>query len=87
MGTKLKLATYNSTGFGPGKPEYVSKLIQQHDFVLLQEHWLYENQFHRINNIECTDKILSHNVSAMDSSVFHNGRGYGGCSILWKGSS
>ncbi len=79
--------SYNSTGFGPGKPEYVSKLIDNHDFVLLQEHWLRDSQFHRIRNIPYDgDTILSHDISAIDDSVFINGRGFGGCSILWKSS-
>ncbi len=35
----LSFVTYNSTGFGPGKPEYVSDLLDKYDFVFLQEHW------------------------------------------------
>ena len=82
---RLTLASYNSTGFGPGKSDYVSCLIEKYDFVLLQEHWLRESQFHRIKNIHPRNgKILAHNVSAMDEGLLINGRGYGGCSILGK---
>ena len=86
MSSNLRICSYNCTGFGPGKPEYVSKLVKDHDFVLLQEHWLRESQFHRIKNIPCGNDafILSHDVSAMDDHVLSNGRGYGGCSVLWK---
>ena len=52
---------------------------------MLQEHWPRESQFHRIKNIHSRNgKILAHNVSAMDDGLLINGRGYGGCSILWK---
>ena len=85
MGKQLKLATYNCTGFGPGKPEYISRLIELHDFVLIQEHWLHVSQFHRIKNIPVEGaKILSHDVSAIYDNIFTQGRGFGGCSIIWK---
>ena len=82
----LKVASYNCTGFGPGKPEYVAKLLECHDFVLIQEHWLRSAQFHRINNIPCDGNfnVMSHNVSAMDDFELSSGRGFGGCAILWK---
>lgn len=85
MDQQLKLVSYNSTGFGPGKPEYLSKLLECHDFVLLQEHWLRESQFHRIKNIPYNGAmVLSHDVSAIDDKVFTQGRGFGGVSIVWK---
>ena len=85
MDVQLKLVSYNSTGFGPGKPEYVAKLLESHDFVLLQEHWLRESQFHRIKNIPYSDAmVLSHDVSAIDDNVLTVGRGFGGVSIIWK---
>ena len=52
MAGHLTIYSYNCTGFGPGKPEYVSELIKAHDFVLLQEHWLSKSQFLRIKKIK-----------------------------------
>ena len=55
--------------------------------MLIQEHWLRETQFHRIKSIPYADAmILSHDVSAINDSVFSQGRGFGGVSILWKNS-
>ncbi len=34
----LSLITYNSTGFEPGKPEYMSDILDKYDFVFLQEY-------------------------------------------------
>ena len=48
MDSHLTISSYN---FGPGKPEYVSELVKAHAFVLFQEHWLRESQFHMIKNI------------------------------------
>jgi hypothetical protein len=74
MAAQLKLASYNSTGFGPGKPECVLKLLHDHDFVFVQEHWLRESQFHRIKNIPFYGAtVLSHAISAIDDNVFTQG--------------
>ena len=82
----LSVASYNCTGFGPGKPEYVAKLLECNDFVFIQEHWLRNAQFHRVNNIPCNGNfdVMSHIVSAMDDGELRAGRGFGGCAILWK---
>ena len=63
----------------------MAKLLEHHDFVLIQEHWLRESQFHRLTNIPLEGAtVLSHDISAVDDTVFINGRGFGGVSILWK---
>ena len=64
MASHLISYSYNCTGFGPCKPEYVSELIKTHEFVLLQGNWLSKSQFHRNKNIPCDNNvsILSHDV-------------------------
>ena len=80
MASHLTISSYNCTGFGPDKPEYVWELIKAHAFVLFQEHWLSKSQLHRTKNIPCDNKdsILSHDVSGIGNRVFLSGRGYGG---------
>lgn len=75
----LSLVSYNSNGFGAGKPEYVKHLLSKHDFVLIQEHWLQEGQFDVLN----IQSSCVHAVSGMDTSDLLHGRGYGGLAILW----
>ena len=83
MDSHLTIFSYDCTGFGPGKPEYVSELINAHGFVLFQEHW--SRYFHRIKNMPDNNvTILSHDVCGIYNHVFLSGRGYGGCSISWK---
>ena len=77
------LHSYNSRGLGSGRMDYIAELLSKTDFLLIQEHWLLNENlgvFHNISNVSC------HGVSAMDSSQVLVGRPHGGCSILWKSS-
>lgn len=78
----ISIVSYNCHGFGPTKVDYINKLCSEYDFVLIQEHWLLEQNlglFHdKIPFITC------HGVSAIDSGILLQGRPHGGCSILWK---
>ena len=78
----LSIATYNMQGFRAATIPYLTHLLNLFDIVYVQEHWLFESQFHLFK-----DKFpdtSSHCVSAMDSSRIHHGRGFGGCAIIWK---
>ena len=78
---KLSLASYNSHGFGAGRPEYIMSLLKDHDFVFLQEHWLQEKE---IDKLECSiEGSRVHGVSGMRSNEFFAGRPYGGVAIIW----
>ena len=83
MFSTLKLCSYNSHGLGPGRIEYIDKLVECHDFILIQEHWLHNEQLHQF---ERDLEVNVHGISGMDSSVLHKGRPFGGCAILWKRS-
>ena len=84
MNDKLSIVTYNSQGHGPGRLEYISSLTRKFDFVLIQEHWLFNDGlriFERDIN-EC----CCHGVSGMNENELLIGRPYGGVAILWKNS-
>ena len=80
--TVLKICSFNSHGLGPGRMDYIKQLCNDCDFVLLQEHWLFDTQFSRFEKE--ISNISSHCVSGMDSSCLRYGRPYGGCGILWR---
>ena len=82
MASALHFATYNSNGHGPGRIEYISKLMMMYDFLLVQEHWLLDNQID--GYFSQIDNICVHGVSGMDSKNLISGRPYGGCAIVWK---
>ena len=78
----LSIASYNCPGLGVAKLSYVQKLCHDHDFVLVQEHWLLNENLgifqYRIPGTS------SYGVSAIDSGRMLRGRPRGGCSILWR---
>ena len=85
----LKIATYNCKNFdgvhGALKKSYISNLIENCDFTLLQEHWLYETQFHLFDTLSNNEySICIEGSSAMDVNRIRTGRPHGGCVILWK---
>ena len=82
MYSKLSIASYNSQGSGTGRIEYVQKLIDTNDFVLIQEHWLRNNQFPFYE--KHVPGINTHCISAMDDTVVSCGRPFGGCAIIWR---
>ena len=83
MATSLHIMSYNSQGLGLTKVNYVQKLCDDCDIVLLQETLLYEDSNFLDTNFT---GIRHHSVSGMDNTVLRHGRPYGGCSILWKES-
>ncbi len=80
----LRICSYNVHGFNDTKCDYIRKLLNNHDIVLLQEHWMYESQFHIFQRK--FPGISSYSISGMNDKIVTSGRGYGGCTILWKSS-
>ena len=82
MAHKLTLITYNCQCANDLKLPFFIELVQDCDFLLIQEHGLSKSQLNWFDKIG-TD-ISSHCVCAMDERVMLTGRPYGGCAILWK---
>ena len=78
------VGSYNLRGVNDAKWLYIDHVLNNCDFLLIQEHWLHSSKFHvfsdKLKNIQC------HCVSGMDDSTFIYGRPFGGCAILWKDS-
>lgn len=79
---KLKVISYNCRGWQSGIP-FVSDLLKSCDICLIQEHWLFSDQFNALN---INSDFCSISVSGMDSSELILGRPYGGCAILFQRS-
>ena len=57
------------------------------DFLCLQEHHLFESEFHNFEDLVGGQSSVMYTAkSSMDPSTFHRGRKYGGIAILWKGN-
>lgn len=80
----LTLCSYNSQGLGDGRIEYIDKLCENHDIVLVQETWLLKDNLSSIS--DKVNNMCGHGVSAVDDATLLVGRPHGGCSILWKRS-
>lgn len=81
----FKIASYNCKHFsGHFKIEYITSIFDKCDFLLLQEHWLHEENFDVFSSLYKNGSVGIQGKSAMPSHVIANGRPHGGCIILWR---
>ena len=82
MDNTLKILSYNIQGFTSVKHQYLQTLCENNDILLIQEHWLHQNDSIKFDqNLE---NVRSYVVSGMDSRVFTIGRPYGGQLLFGK---
>ena len=85
----LSIASYNCKFFdgntGSPKLQFANEVFNSCDFMCIQEHWLYESQYHRFHLIS-SDPIDYVASSAMDPSRLRSGRPHGGTAIVWRNS-
>ena len=60
----LNVCSYNSHGLGAGRAPYIQELINEYQLVMLQEHWLFNEQLGQLQND--FPNINIHGVSGMD---------------------
>ncbi len=73
--------TYNCKGFNLTKVPCIKQLLKSCSILLLQETWLFSNQFSTF--LQYFPHYKSVDVCGIDESNFVIGRPYGGCSILY----
>ena len=82
---QLTVASFNCKNFqGILKARFTGELFDKCDFICLQEHWLFESQFHRFSEVLENETVLYQARSAMDPTIVRQGRPHGGTAILWK---
>ena len=79
----LSITSYNCEYANEIRLPFLQHLLNQSDFLLLQEHGLYKSKFDWFDNI---GDVSYHGVSAMDEKKLLKGRPNGGAVILWKNS-
>ena len=83
----LSISTFNCKHFkGTLTQSFCKELLGASDFLLIQEHWMYEDNFHKFSDIDKDINICKNGKSAMDPNIIRVGRPHGGCIILWKDS-
>lgn len=80
----LRILSYNPTGLGLTKLDYLNDLLVGNDvdIMLMQETWLSSGTMNRLNKIN--KDYNSYGLSGMDEEQLLYGRPYGGIAILWK---
>ena len=84
MSQLLSVCSYNSQGSGAGRFEYLNELINKVDVILIQEHWLAENQFSLFS--KNLHNVNFHSVTPMPLSKANCGQPFAGCAIIWNSS-
>ena len=81
---KFVIASYNSTGLGGNKKDFIKFLLDDVtcDIMLLQETWLLDSNLDSLGDIH--EKYLFHAVSGVPKNELLTGRPHGGVGILWK---
>ena len=81
----LRFKTFNSTGLAQDKRHFINKILDDSDFLFLQEHWLHKPDLSELNELH--PNFLSNACSGMKESKLHKrGRPYGGAAILYRDS-
>jgi len=78
----LRFCSYNCRGFNSAKKQYVTSLLNICDFLLVQEHWLCDEEISSLSSL--ISDFLSCGVSGFSSDQILGGRPYGGCAIFWR---
>ena len=83
----LRLCSYNSRGHSYDRLMYIGSLVDRHDIVFIQEHWLHEFELQRL--LTCCDHADTNiiGISAMNPDAVAIGRPHGGCAIIVKSGS
>jgi len=80
--SKLVIASWNSRGHSDNRLDYMYKLLQNVDILLVQEHWHYENNI--ISMVNSMHDVQVYGTSSMDPNVLQTGRPNGGCAFLYN---
>lgn len=78
----IRMATYNCRGYNNLKKQYIADLLTSSDFLLVQEHWLSDDQIASMGEIS-SDHLVQ-GVAGFGNSEILAGRPYGGCCIFWR---
>ena len=81
----LSITTWNCRGLGSSEP-HLRQLSYSSDIILLQEHWLWPLEVHKLSSI-IPEFSASGRAENRLSEQYNHTKGCGGVAILWKKSS
>jgi len=83
MAGSLRICSWNSRGHAADRLAHVDELMQCCDVLLVQEHWLFDFELHKLTTNSAFD-LAVYGVSGMDAHKPLVGRPFGGCAIIHK---
>ena len=79
---KISICAWNMRGFDIAIP-YLRSLISDFQIVCVSEHWLFNNQLNRFDEVSDGVEYICHASKHSPSESYGCGRGQGGVGILW----
>ena len=80
----LTIISFNCKGLKHRNYEYIKKIFESTDILLVQEHWLFDFEDNVFHNVLPNCQFVS--KSGMSDDLILTGRPYGGVAIIWKRS-
>jgi hypothetical protein len=80
--TSLMVCAWNCHGFSQAL-QYIQHLAQEHDVLVLSEHWLWPYELHKLDDIhpDFVGLGISHHRLNAECNF---SRGCGGVAVLWR---
>ena len=80
----LNVMTFNSTGLGESKRQFIKELLDDHkpELMFLQETWLLTSNLATLGSIH--ESYLFCGTSAVPEGSLVKGRPFGGVAVLWR---
>ena len=80
--TSLRVCAWNCRGFSQALP-YIQHLAQEHDVIVLSEHWLWPYELHKLDDIHPDFVGLGISDHRLNAECNFS-RGCGGVAVLWR---
>ena len=81
----IRVSCWNARGYLASIP-YIRELLSECDILALSEHWVYENQLYKLNDISDSHHCFARSSKMASAEDYGKGRGQGGVALFWKKS-
>ena len=80
---QLRIKGFNMKGYTRSRL-YIDELLNECDILCFSEHWLYENEFHKIRNNHSQYDSLIRQSNDLNSDTYSGIFGHCGVGIMWN---
>ena len=80
----MRIVSYNCKNIKTST-QAINHLLRENNVILIQEHWLFQFQIHKLGEIAAEIYFEGKSVDIQNNiNPSQQPRGYGGVAILWK---